>query len=388
MNIFTYLKGDKVIWAIVILLSIISVLVVYSSIVTLAYKYKAGDTSYYLVKHTLIIAMGVFLMYLTHNIKYTYYSRLSQLALFIAAPLLLFTFLKGESLNSASRWLEVPGTGLTFQSSDFAKLALIAYVARTLALKQKEITDFKKAFLPIVIPVVIICALILPANFSTAALLLLNCFVLMFIGRMRAKFMWLSVLVGIVCASIFLSWVWFAPDTIPGGRGLTWKKRIENFTKGEVGTDANYQVEQSKIAIATGGIIGKGPGKSTQRNFLPHPYSDFIFAIIIEEYGLALALVIILLYLIFLYRAIYIASKCEKTFGSLLTIGCCFMLVFQAMINMAVAVNLFPVTGQPLPLVSMGGTSIWFTSIAFGVILSVSRDLDPKPKNTETLETT
>ncbi|MBN8702415.1 MAG: FtsW/RodA/SpoVE family cell cycle protein [Bacteroidetes bacterium] len=383
MNLFSYLKGDKVIWTIVLLLSIISVLVVYSSIVTLAYKYKSGDTSYYLIKHSLIIGMGIFLMYLTHTIKYTYYSRLSQLALFVAAPLLLFTLLKGANLNEASRWLEVPGTGLTFQTSDFAKLALIAYVARMLALKQNEIKDFKKTFLPIVIPIVAICGLILPANFSTSAVLFTTCMVLLFIGRVSFKHLGILLLSAVMAFSIFILIIFAFPNI--NNRVATWKARIENFSKND--SEGNYQVEQAKIAIATGGVVGKGPGKSTQRNFLPHPYSDFIFAIIIEEYGLGLALVIVLLYLILLYRAINIAGKCQKTFGSLLAIGCCFLLVFQAMINMAVAVNLFPVTGQPLPLVSMGGTSIWFTSIAFGIILSISRDLDPEPPKTETLET-
>ena len=383
-NIFTYVKGDKIIWAIVTLLSLLSILVVYSSIVTLAYKYKAGDTTYYLFKHSIIIGMGLMLMYLTHRVKFTYYSRLSQIALFAAVPLLLFTLLKGANLNEASRWLEVPGTGLTFQTSDFAKLALIAYVARMLAIKQNKIDDFKGTFLPIVIPVAIICGLILPANFSTAAVLFTICLIMMFIGRIPAKHLMILVGSAITFFALFVMLIFLLPHI--NNRVETWKSRVGNFVHhDEENAQGNYQTDQAKIAIATGGIIGKGPGKSTQRNFLPHPYSDFIYAIIIEEYGLAMGVVIILLYLILLYRGINIATKSQNPFGSLLAMGCCLSLVFQAMINMAVAVNLFPVTGQPLPLVSMGGTSIWFTSITIGVVLSVSRGIEIE-KNTVAVE--
>lgn len=373
INITPKIKGDRVIWAVVILLSIVSVLVVYSSVVTLAYKYKSGNATYYLFKHSLIIGMGLLLMFLTHKVKFSYYSRLSQIALFISVPLLLFTLIKGANLNEASRWLEIPGTGLTFQTSDFAKLSLIAYVARMLAIKQDNINDFKGTFLPIVIPIIIICGLILPANFSTAAALFVTTFVLMFIGRIPLKHLGILSGSAILFFILFVGFVMLFPHV--SNRVETWNNRIENFISGEEG-DGNYQSDQAKIAIATGGIVGKGPGQSTQRNFLPHPYSDFIYAIIIEEYGLWMGVLIVLLYLILLFRGIKIASLSQKNFGSFLAIGCCFSLVFQAMINMAVAVNLFPVTGQPLPLVSMGGTSIWFTSIAIGIILSVSKELD------------
>ena len=372
MNLSRYIKGDKVIWTIVLFLSIFSILVVYSSIVTLAYKYKSGDTTYYLLKHSIIIILGLSLMYLTHNIRYTYYSRISQIALFIAAPLLLFTLIKGASLNEASRWLEVPGIGLTFQTSDFAKLALIMYVARMLSIKQDQIKDFKSAFLPIVAPIIIICSLILPANFSTAAVLFTTCLVLMFVGRVNIKYILMLIGTGVIVLGLFILLIFAFPHI--SNRVETWKMRIENFQSGN--SAGNYQVEQAKIAIATGGIVGKGPGKSTQRNFLPHPYSDFIYAIIIEEYGLIAGVIILFLYIVLFFRAIRIATKSSKIFAGLLAIGCCFSLVFQAMINMAVAVNLFPVTGQPLPLVSMGGTSIWFTSIAIGLILSASRELE------------
>jgi cell division protein FtsW len=370
MNVLKYIKGDKVIWTVVLLLSLLSVLVVYSSVVALAYRYKNGDTASYLIKHIFIVGSGIFLMYLIHKVKYSYFSRISQIAIFLAAPLLLYTLLKGVSAGEASRWLAIPGTSLTFQTSDFAKLALITYVARMLSIKQDVIKDFRQGFLPIIIPVGIICALILPANFSTAALLFLNCLVLMFVGRMNAKHLWILIGSGLVFIALLLTLIWNFPEVIP--RGPTWRARIENFQSGD--SESNFQAEQAKIAIATGGIVGKGPGNSMQRNFLPQASSDFIYAIVIEEWGLMTAVVIVFLYIVLLFRGIRIANKSEKTFGSLLAVGLTFSLVFQAMINMAVAVNLFPVTGQPLPLISMGGTSIWFTSIAIGIILSVSRE--------------
>jgi len=370
MNLLKYIKGDKVIWVVVLLLSIVSVLVVYSAVVALAYRYKGGDTASYLIKHVFIVASGMVLMYFVHKAKYTYFSRVSQIAVFVAAPLLLYTLLRGVSQGEASRWLVIPGTPLTFQTSDFAKLALITYVARVLSIKQNRITDFKEAFLPIIIPIAIICGLILPANFSTAALLFVTCFVLMFIGRVYWKHLLILLGSGIVVAGLLIVLIFNFPNAIP--RGKTWKARIENFSSGD--SETNFQSEQAKIAIATGGIIGQGPGNSIQRNFLPQASSDFIFAVLIEEWGGVTAIVVIFLYLILLFRGVSISNKSEKTFGTLLSIGLTFNLVFQAMINMAVAVNLLPVTGQPLPLVSMGGTSIWFTSIAIGIILSISKE--------------
>ncbi len=379
MNLFKYIKGDKVIWTVVLLLSLLSILVVYSSVIAIAYRYKEGDTSSYLIKHVFIISSGIMLMYFIHKVKFSYFSRISQLAIFVAAPLLLYTLLNGVSAGDASRWLAIPGTSLTFQTSDFAKLALITYVARMLSIKQSVVKDFKKAFLPIVIPIAIICALILPSNFSTSALLFVTCFVLMFIGRMNVKHLLLLVGSGIVAGILIIVLIFNFPNVIP--RGATWKARIESFSSGD--SESNFQAEQAKIAIATGGIMGKGPGNSMQRNFLPQASSDFIFAIVIEEWGLFAAVIIIFLYLVLLFRGVRIANKSERTFGSLLAIGLTFSLVFQAMINMAVAVNLFPVTGQPLPLISMGGTSIWFTSIAIGMILSVSRENELAEKGGE-----
>lgn len=368
------IKGDKVIWAVVVLLSVLSLLAVYSSTGTLAYRYQSGNTEYYMIKHFLILVFGFALMYVAHLIKYTYYSRIFQIALFIAIPLLILTLFIGLNLNEAKRVLQLP-FNLTFQTSDLAKLTLIMYLARLLSKKQDTIKDFKSAFIPLMLPILIVCGLILPANFSTAALLFVTCLVLMFIGRVNMTYIFSLIGIGLVVLTIFVLVLYNMPGE-KQGRMWTWKNRIENFIDKD--SKANYQVQQSKIAIVKGGLLGKGPGNSTQRNFLPHPYSDFIFAIIIEEYGLIGAVIVVLLYLILFYRAVRIVSRIPQNFGAFLTIGVSFNLVFQAMINMAVAVNLLPVTGQPLPLVSMGGTSIWFTSLSIGIILSVSREISNK----------
>jgi len=372
-NILKNIKGDKVIWTVVFLLTIISFLAVYSSTGTLAWKFKGGNTEYYMLKHAVILFLGLLLMYFAHMVKYTYYSRIFQIALYVAVPLLFITLIFGLNLNEAKRVLPLP-FNLSFQTSDLAKITLIIYLARVLTKKQDQIKDFKGAFVPLMLPVLLVCGLIFPANFSTAAILFTTSMVLIFIGRVKLTYFLGMIGVGIVVLGIGLSILYFMPAEKQGRFG-TWKNRITNFVDGGESSD-NYQIEQSKIAIASGYPFGKGPGNSTQRNFLPHPYSDFIFAIILEEYGFIGGLILVLLYLILFYRAIRIVSKAPGTFGSFLTIGVSFSLVFQAMINMGVAVNILPVTGQPLPLVSMGGTSIWFTSLAIGIILSVSKDLE------------
>ena len=385
LNFLKNIKGDKVIWVIVFLLSIVSLLAVYSSTGTLAYRKQGGNTEYYVIKHFVILILGILLMYLTHRIKYTYFSRISQIGLIISLPLLIMTFISGTSLNEANRWLTVPIINLTFQSSDVAKLFLIMYLARVLSKKQEEIKDFKSGFLPVIVPVIVVCVLILPANFSTAAILFVTCLVLMFIGRINLKYIFSLIGLGAVGILLIFSLGKAVPDLFP--RGETWINRVDHFFDEEKSDpDANYQVEQAKIAIVTGGLLGKSPGKSTQRNFLPHPYSDFIFAIIIEEYGIVGGGIVVLLYCILFFRVVKITSKCQGNFGSFLAIGTGFSLVFQAMINMAVAVHLFPVTGQPLPLISMGGTSIWFTSIALGIILSVSRRSEIETKDGTEIE--
>ncbi len=369
-----YFKGDRVIWGVIFTLSIFSLLAVYSSTGTLAYKYQEGNTAYYIVKHFVLLAAGLSIIYITHLIPYKYYSRLSQLFLYLSIFLLAITLVMGTSLNEASRWLTLPGLGFTIQTSDFAKLALIMYIARVLSLRQNssKLSDFNGVFVSLILPVLIICGLIMPANLSTALILFVTSFLLMFVGRVKIKYLLAISGVGVLIVALIIAGVIIKGSNT--GRIGTWQNRIESYVKGESGD--NYQVEQSKIAIATGGIFGKGPGNSTQRNFLPHPYSDFIYSIIIEEYGFFGGVLVLFLYLFLLYRAGVIVRKSRRTFAAFLAFGLTVSLVFQAMINMGVAVHLFPVTGQTLPLVSMGGSSILFTGVAFGIILSVSRSID------------
>jgi len=371
-----YFKGDRTIWLVVFVLTLFSLLAVYSSTGTLAYKYQSGNTEFYLFRQARFLIIGLILMYLAHLIRYNMYSRLSQVALIVTVPLLILTLTVGANINSASRWLSLPGINATFQTSDLAKLALIMFVARMLSRRQDNIKDFKSSFLPIMIPVLIVCGLILPANLSTSLLLFLTCVVLMFVGRINMKYILYMGLIGTFCLGLY---VVIKLNSADSGRVGTWKARIENFSSGNA--EDNYQADQAKIAIATGGLVGKFPGNSTQRNFLPHPYSDFIFAIIVEEYGLLFGgVLMIFLYLLLFFRVIRFINHSPRAFATLLAVGCSFSLVFQALINMAVAVNLFPVTGQPLPLVSMGGTSTLFTSIALGIILSVSREVEREKK--------
>lgn len=374
-SIIQNIKGDRVIWAVVIILSVFSILAVYSSTGTLAYRYKQGNTEYYLLKHLSILGFGLALMYLAHLIPFHFYGRLSRLALIIAIPLLFYTLLFGTSIHGASRWQTLPIINVSVQPSDFAKLALFIYLARTLAKNQSNMGDLKNTLLWIILPVVIITGLILPANLSTAAIIYLTSLIILFVGRVRIKHLATIAAGTLLLFAIFIIVLKAYPEI---GRFHTWQNRIENFMNPD--DEGNYQVEQSKIAIAKGGILGQRPGNSTQKNFLPQPYSDFIYAIIIEEYGLIGGGLIVLLYLILLFRGIRIATKTENVFGAILTFGLSFSLVFQAMINMGVAVGLMPVTGQPLPMISMGGTSLWFTSIAIGIILSVSRTIEnPEP---------
>ncbi len=370
-----YFKGDSIVWAVLIVLSLLSLLAVYSSTFTLAYQYRSGNIGYYLIKHIIFILFGFVIVYLTHLVPYRYYSRISQLLVIVSVPLLIITMFFGTNINEATRWLTLPGTSITFQTSDLAKLALIMYIARLLSLKQDRIRSYKEAFLPVAIPVILICALILPSNLSTALLLFMVSVVLMYIGRIR--FAYIAALV----ASLAIILVLFGTIAIKSdweGRWETWSNRIISHV--EQNGEGNYQAEQSKIAIATGGLLGKGPGNSMQRNFLPQPYSDFIFSIIIEEYGLIGALFVILLYMILLFRAGVIVRRSTRTFPAFLAFGLALMLVMQAMLNMSVAVGILPVTGQPLPMLSMGGTSILFTSAAIGIMLSVSNGINQKKK--------
>lgn len=370
-GIFNRLQGDRTIWFIVMMLSIFSLLAVYSSTGTLAFRQQGGDTEYYLFRHFFLLGGGLLLMYVAHRINFNYYSRIAQLMLYVSIPLLLITLLFGTDIHDARRWLTVPIIDISFQTSDLAKLALIMYTARILSRKQHLIDDFDQGFLPVIIPVLVICVLIMPADLSSALLLFFTCLIVMFIGRVRLKHMGLAIWMGI---TVFLLVIFIASVTPYEGRLGTWKKRIVNFWNDQDGE--SYQVKQSKIAIANGGLVRVAPGKSVQRNFLPHPYSDFIYAIIIEEYGLLGGLIVMVLYLWLLQRAIRIFVKSPGAFGALLAVGLAISLVIQAMMNMAVTVDLLPVTGLTLPLVSMGGTSLLFTSVSIGIILSVSRYIE------------
>lgn len=353
------LQGDKVIWAVVFALSLISILVVYSSIGSLAYKSSKSPEAY-LLKHTMTVFVGLAAMWFAHKVDYRFYSRLSKIALWISIPLLIYTFTNGVSLNDASRWLALP-LGLSFQPSDFASLALIIHLASMLSKRQQNIDDIKESLIPILIWCGVICGLIALTNLSTAVLLLATCFLIMFIGRVPVKYLAMLVLVGILAGAIAIKF---------GVRGETAKNRIMSFIQGK---ELPFQAKHARIAVATGGVFGKGPGNSDQRNILPHPYSDFIYAIVIEEYGMIGGFTVLVLYLILLHRGMKAAYNSERAFAGLLSAGLSFDLVCQAMVNMGVVVGLGPITGQPLPLISMGGTSMVFTGLAVGIIISVSR---------------
>ena len=364
---FSRLKGDRWLWIIIIVLSVWSLLAVYSSVGTLAYKEGKG-TEVYLIKHTLLIFVGFAVMYFSHLLDYRWYAGISKILMAITIPLLLYTLFFGNTVNEASRWVTIPVINQTFQTSDLAKLALITFLARTLTRKQENIKDVKKAFLPIMGSVCVIFVLIAPANLSTALMLFGVSVLLLIIGRISIK------QIAYVCLGVFVLLVLVVGL---GPRRATYMSRIETYLSGEqADSDRSYQSNHAKIAIASGGLFGKGPGNSTQRNVLPHPYSDFIFAIIVEEYGAVGGAVLVCLYVVLMFRCIRIVTLSPKAFGALLAAGLGFSLALQALGNMAVAVGLGPVTGVPLPLVSMGGTSILFTSLAFGIILSVSRSID------------
>ena len=367
MKIRWYIKGDRIIWMVVLILLVISLLSVYSSTGSLAYQHREGNTFYYLFRQMKFILLGLLIIFFVHLIPYRVFSRVSVFALYLAIPLLILTIVAGTNINEATRWLQIPGTGLTIQPSDFAKIALVMYLAKLLSVNQNNIKDFKGVFRKVVLAIMGICALVLPANFSTSVILFVTAFSLLFVGRIPVKYLALMIFTGVFALSIFIGGsLLFNRE----GRISTWKHRIEAYVAGE---GDSYQADQAKVAIVQGGLFGKGPGNSTQRNLLPHPYSDFIYAIIIEEYGTLVGGVLVLaLYLWLFFRAGLIIRRSRSTYGAFLAFGLSMGLVLQAFVNMAVAVGLVPVTGQTLPLVSMGGSSIFFTSMAAGMILSVS----------------
>ena len=391
-NLISKTKGDKVIWALVILLTLVSLLAVYSASGSVVYKNYRGNTEIYLFKQIAFIMAGILVIYFAHLVNYTFYSRAAKIAFLISLPLLFYTLFFGVKMNEGSRWIRLPFINMTMQTSDFARLALFMYLARLLSKKQDVIKDFKKGFLPVIVPIIITCALIAPANLSTALLLGASCLLLLFIGRVNTK----HILMTIGLASIPLVFMVAAAVIRHGkenkeeiiltekksgstlfGRVDTWIGRMESFIYGsKEAEEGAYQVNQAKIAISKGGVFGVGPGNSTTRDYLPQAYNDFIYAIIIEEYGLVGGAFIMFFYLVFLYRCIRIYKRCPFAFGAFLALGLSFTLAIQAVANMAVTVNLFPVTGVTLPLVSMGGTSFIFTCLAIGIILSVARNVE------------
>ncbi len=396
-------KGDKVIWALVVLLALASLLVVYSATGSLAYKNYKGNTEVYLFKQIAFIMLGIGIIYFAHRVNYTIYSKIAQFLFIVSIPLLIYTLFFGLSMNEGSRWIRLPIIGMNMQTSELAKLALFMYLARLISKKQDVIKDFKKGYLSLIIPVGIICLLIAPANLSTALLLGASCMLLLFIGRARTRHLLLTV--GIVFIPVLfliiaaiISHKSADESTVTKKetssklttRVDTWISRIEHFIYGGKNADDEdaYQINQAKIAIAKGGLMGVGPGNSTQRNFLPQAYNDFIYPIIIEEYGLVGGAFIVFIYLVFLFRSIKIFRRCPFAFGAFLALGLSFTLVIQAVANMAVSVNLFPVTGVTLPLISMGGSSFLFTCLAIGIILSVARNVEQlEGKKGETLNT-
>lgn len=373
-------KGDKVIWSVVILLSMISLLAVFSSTQSLAYRMDRNAT-YYLIKQLMVLGLGLLIIYWVHKVNYTKFARLAVVLYVLSLPLLVYTLFFGTTLNEGSRWIKLPVINLTFQTSDMAKLALFMFLARILSIKQAVIKDFKKGFIPVLVPVGLTCALIAPANLSTALMLGFTCCILFFIGRTQVKHIMILALAGIIGLACL-----FTISKLTGfGRAATWEQRIKNFAGGADETEDkkgdDFQVLQGKIAIASGGLFGKGPGHSEAKDYLPHGYSDFIYANIIAEYGLIGGAVVVFLYLLFLWRSILIFKRCPFAFGAFLAVGLSITLVFQAMLNMAVNVHLVPVTGLTLPMISMGGSSIWFTSIAIGIVLSVSKYVDEEVTN-------
>jgi cell division protein FtsW len=359
------LCGDRVIWAIIFLLTLVSLVSVYSSTSTLALRYQSGDTEYYFFKHAILLGAGLVVTFLVHKFDYRLFARLSLLLLPLCIILLVITLLQGEEneINQASRWINI--FGQSFQPSDLAKFTLVAYLAKDLAKMQDYIRDFYKAFLPTITWVLLICGLIAPSNLSTALLIFACCTLLMYIAGVNLTYLAGLGVAGVLGLIVLVQ----VADRAP-----TWKSRYRDFIDRIFNPHhtPSYQTVQANVAIASGGLLGRGAGKSVQRNYLPHPYSDFIYAIIVEEYGLLGGLFVLGLYLMLLIRTVAIVTI-SRTFGALLAIGLALMIVMQALINMGVTVGILPVTGLPLPLISLGGTSILLTGLSLGAILSVSK---------------
>lgn len=364
-------KGDSVIWAIVFILSLFSILIVYSSSGSLAFRERNGNTEYYLVKQVIILAIGLLITYLCHLLHYVKYKKAATVLLVVSVVLLIFTLGFGVNINNAKRWLNVPFLRLTFQTSDLAKIGLIIYVAKAISDKQDIIKDLQSAFIPIIVPIVVVCSLIAPADLSTAIVLFSTGMGMMFVGRVTVKYILLLLLCGIIAFTFLVVLAQVAPEL--GIRVETWVSRVNNFL---YGIEEPYQVNQAQIAIAKGGWFGVGPGNSTQRNFLSAAYTDYVYATIIEEYGLIGGIGILGLYILLFFRVIRLVTIGQKSFGSMMAIGMALILVIQAFANMLVALSFIPVAGLPLPLVSLGGTSLLFSCVALGIILSVSKYIE------------
>ncbi len=373
-SIFSNLKGDKVIWATTGMLAIFSFLPVYSASSNIAYLYGDGSTFGYLIVHFFHLLLGFCLLFAIHKIPYNYFKGLSILMLPIVIVLLLYTITQGSSIDGSntSRWIQIPVIGVTFQSSTLASVVLMIYVARYLTKIAEKTVTFKETILPLWMPVFLVLILILPANFSTTAIIFTMVMILVFLGGYPLKYIGIIIGAGLLVLSLFVLTAKAFPGLLPN-RVDTWTSRIVNFADGK-DSEADYQIEKAKIAIARGGIVGVGIGKSVQRNFLPQSSSDFIYAIIVEEMGLIGGFVVMSAYLMLLFRLVIVATKANSVFGTLVVVGVGLPIVFQALVNMAVAVEFFPVTGQTLPLISSGGTSIWMTCLAIGIVLSVSSE--------------
>lgn len=362
------LKGDRAIWMVIAMLALVSILAVYSATGTLAWKSKNGDTTLYLITHIVRLGFGLSLVYICHLLHYQRYNKMAPFLLISVIGLLIFTLLFGVRLNEASRWISVGG--ISFQPSELAKIVLVIHVARELTRKQDIITSWSEAFMPIILPVLIVCGLIAPANLSTSMVLFVTCIALMFIGRVKPRFIFLLALLGVVVFAGLIVVGEFFPSLV---RVDTWISRVTDYVYND---DGGYQVQQAKIAIANGGWSGVGPGNSISRNFLPYVYADFIYPLICEEYGLLGGLFILALYVLLFFRTVALVTRSPKAFGAFLAIGLSLSLTIQALANIAVSVHLVPSTGLTLPMISMGGTSIIFTSIALGIILSVSKYIE------------
>ena len=374
-RIATELRGDKVLWAIIILLSLISMVAVYSAVANLAYRNSGGAVNGYIFKHGIILGFGLVIIYIGHLLAYTKYSRWAPTMLIISVVLLLLTQVFGTDINGARRWLTIPFVNQTFQTSDFAKLSLILFVARAIGSKQDVIKDFKEAFVPIILPVLVVCLLIALADLSSAIMLFLICILMMVVGRVAIQYIVMLILLGISVFSILVMVGSKYPNLVP--RAATWEKRIETyFNPAAAKVDDRRQITGAMIAIANGGVIGVGPGNSTQRHTLYSAQSDFIYSIIVEEYGAVGGIALIGIYLLLFVRVIRLVTRSSKAFGAMVAFGIGLSVLLQAFLNIAVNLDLLPVTGLTLPLISMGGTSTLFTCISLGILMSVSKYIE------------